>query len=551
MPSDGTLRDGSAAGTEPDGVPGPAGDAPTPRALHPVSIVIGVPLIQLLRTLVVPVAAMFAGGGDLGSALLLVVVAGGLAIRILTWQRFRWSFDGQRVRVESGVLSRTHRSVGVDRIQQVEFDQPFVQRLLRVATLRIETAGSDAGPEVELRVLRFADATQLRTALQAHVRRTSSGDATSSDTAAAAGAPTAGDASAVRTVIALPLRRVALASVTGAQLLLAPALLVGALQFLRERTDEVLRAALDRVLLALEQGVTPSTTTWALGITAVMVVALVTTLVVSIVRDGGFIVERDGDDLVIRRGLLGTRESTVPLRRVQVVRILANPVRRALGVAAVRIHSAGGSSGGERRVVIPLVSVGEVEALLGALVDGFDDLPVLAPHPIAARRRAFLRRLRGLLAWWVPATLGWVVLVTVAAGGTAVALPAVVTWASTLSDDVRTVPIVLAVSGVVVAWLLAAAEHAALAHGYDGHVLAARSGTLGRTLSVAPLERLQAVTLRQSVFQARRDLATVVAHVAGPGGDVVVLDTATTTARQLRGALASAASGAPQGEPRG
>jgi putative membrane protein len=551
MPSDGTLRDGSAAGTEPDGVPGPAGGAPAPRALHPVSIVIGVPLIQLLRTLVVPVAAMFAGGGDLGSALLLVVVAGGLAIRILTWQRFRWSFDGQRVRVESGVLSRTHRSVGVDRIQQVELDQPFVQRLLRVATLRIETAGSDAGPEVELRVLRFADATQLRTALQAHVRRTSSGDATSSDTAAAAGAPTAGDASAVRTVIALPLRRVALASVTGAQLLLAPALLVGALQFLGERTDEVLRAALDRVLLALEQGVTPSTTTWALGITAVMVVALVTTLVVSIVRDGGFIVERDGDDLVIRRGLLGTRESTVPLRRVQVVRILANPVRRALGVAAVRIHSAGGSSGGERRVVIPLVSVGEVEALLGALVDGFDDLPVLAPHPVAARRRAFLRRLRGLLAWWVPATLGWVVLVTVAAGGTAVALPAVVTWASTLSDDVRTVPIVLAVSGVVVAWLLAAAEHAALAHGYDGHVLAARSGTLGRTLSVAPLERLQAVTLRQSVFQARRDLATVVAHVAGPGGDVVVLDTATTTARQLRGALASAASGAPQGEPRG
>jgi putative membrane protein len=551
MPSDGTLRDGSAAGTEPDGVPGPAGDAPAPRALHPVSIVIGVPLIQLLRTLVVPVAAVFAGGGDLGSTLLLVVVAGGLAVRILAWQRFRWSFDGQRVRVESGVLSRTRRSVGVDRIQQVELDQPFVQRLLGVATLRLETAGSDAGPEVELRVLRFTDAAALRSALQPHVQRPSVGDATSSDPAAAARTSAGGDAvvPVARTVIALPLRRVALASVTGAQLLLAPALLVGALQFLGERTDEVLRAALDRVLFLLEQGAAPSATTWALGITAVVVVALVTTLVVSIVRDGGFIVERDGDDLVVRRGLLGTRESTVPLRRVQVVRVLANPLRRVLGVAAVRIHSAGGSSGGERRVVIPLVSVDELEALLGELVDGFDGLPVLAPHPVAARRRTFLRRLRGLLAWWVPATLGWVALVTLAEGGTNVRVPTILTWSFTLSDDVRVVPILVAVTGTVLAWLLAVAEHRALAHGHDRHVLAARHGTLARTLSVAPLERLQAVTLRQSVFQARRDLATVVAHVAGPGGDVVVLDTGMANARRLRGELAAAASGDLEAAP--
>jgi putative membrane protein len=528
------------------------------RTLHPVSIVIGVPLVQLVRTLIVPAAAVFAGGADLGSLLLLVIVAGGLTARILAWQRFRWSFDGRRVRVESGVLSRTLRSVGVDRIQQVELEQPFVQRLLGVATLRIETAGSDAGPEVELRVLRLAEATELRDALQPHLRRAGAmGTADAADheggddgaervEGAAASASVRGvQPATARTVLALPLRRVALSSVTGAQLLLAPALLVGSLQILGERTDDLVRAVLDRVLFALEQGAAPSAATWAVGVAAVVAVAVVTTLVVSVVRDGGFVVERIGDDLVMRRGLLGTRESTVPLRRVQVVRVLANPLRRLLGVAAVRIHSAGGSSGGERRVVIPLVSVEELEALLGELVDGFVTLPPLTAHPPAARRRALLRRLRGLLVWWIPGTLGWIVLGALHARGADVRLPAAVTWSFTLSDDVRVVPLVIVVVGVVLAWLLAIAEHRALAHGHDRHVLAARHGTLARTLSVAPLERLQAVSLLQSVLQARRDLATVVAHVAGPGGDVVVLDAATTTAQHLREVLARAASGGP------
>jgi uncharacterized membrane protein YdbT with pleckstrin-like domain len=45
-----------------------------------------------------------------------------------------------------------------------------------------------------------------------------------------------------------------------------------------------------------------------------------------------------------------------------------------------------------------------------------------------------------------------------------------------------------------------------------------------------------------SWFQARRDLATVRAHVAGPGGDVVVLDAAASDAARLARVLADAAS---------
>ncbi len=510
--------------------------------LHPVSVLIGVPLIQLLRALVIPAFAVIAGGrgGDRTPLLLLLVLAVGLTVRVLAWQRFRWSFDGQVVRVEQGVLSRSRRVVGVDRVQQVELDRPFVQRLLGVATLRIDTAGSDSGPEIELRVLPLTDALALRTALQPAHRPDAGGRAE----------PVAGGRAHVEEVLRLPLRRVALASVTGVQLLLAPALLLGLLQLAGDRFEELLDAAA-AWLLELQAGApAPGLRTWFVGAAALIVASVVTTLIVAVVRDGGFVVLRAGDDLVLRRGLLGTRESTVPLRRVQVVRVTANPLRRALGVASVRIHSAGGSSGGGeggsgagRRAVIPLVGADEVEALLADLLADFTTLPELRPHPIAARRRALWRRLRGLGGWYVPGALGWAVLAS-APPGLDLPLPDAVAQLLARDGSAWAVPLAVGVLAVAAQVLFAREEHRALAHGADGDIVVARHGTLSRTLSVAPLARLQGVTRLRSLFQERRGLTTVRAHVAGPGGDVVVLDAALADAEALRTILEDAAAGA-------
>jgi putative membrane protein len=348
-------------------------------------------------------------------------------------------------------------------------------------------------------------------------------------------------------IVRLPLRRVALASVTGVQLLLAPALLLGVLQLAGERVDELLEAAAERLLEIQAGAAAPGLRTWLAGAAALIVVSIVTTLVVAVVRDGGFVVLRVGDDLVLRRGLLGTRESTVPLRRVQVVRVTANPLRRALGVASVRIHSAGGSSGGGeggagagRRAVIPLVAQDEVEALLADLLPDFTSLPTLRPHPLAARRRALWRRLRGAAAWFLPGTLGWSVLAS-APPGTDLPVPDAVADLLGRDGSAWAVPLIVGMIVLVAQVLFARAEHRTLAHGADTQVVAARHGTLSRTLSIAPLARLQGVTRLRSFFQERRSLATVRAHVAGPGGDVVVLDADLTDAEALRSILEDAA----------
>lgn len=49
--------------------------------------------------------------------------------------------SGDKLRYESGILSRTTRSIQVSKIQDVRIDQTLVQRLIAVGNLSIETAG--------------------------------------------------------------------------------------------------------------------------------------------------------------------------------------------------------------------------------------------------------------------------------------------------------------------------------------------------------------------------------------------------------------------------
>ncbi|MEX0831841.1 MAG: PH domain-containing protein, partial [Nitriliruptoraceae bacterium] len=156
-----------------DDVPPPSPSSfADPRRLHPASIALGIPLTQLIQALIFPAAAAVTTGGRITLWLLVGVAAAGLVVRTLAWQRFRYSFDGRVIRVSSGVISRNHRSVDIGRIQQVELDRSLAHRMVGVTTVRIETAGSNSGPEIELRVLTHMQALALRAAVRTSQRLT-------------------------------------------------------------------------------------------------------------------------------------------------------------------------------------------------------------------------------------------------------------------------------------------------------------------------------------------------------------------------------------------
>ena len=484
-----------------------------PRRLHPASVLLGVPLAQAVQALIFPIVATLAAPLWVTVGLLIVVAVLGLVARSLDWRMRTFSFDGEVLRVDHGILSRNHRSLDVGRIQQVELQRGAIQRLFGLAAIRVETAGSAAEPEVDLRVVPEADAVALRAAVRASQQRRKGVDS-------AAENGEAGGGEAGVEVLKVPLSHVVIAAVTGARLLVLPAVIGGALQFVGNQVGPFIDDVVDRMIELGLAGETPAVSgpDWrlvAVGVVALLLLSVVAAIVVGVLRDANFTIRRVDEELHISRGLLSTRESVVPLRRVQLVAINRNWIRRLLGYATVRIRSAGGSTGGDGRVSVPLLPVTDVDRLLSEIMPNVPGVPELTSHPPAALRRALFRWLRpAVLAiaavWFAPTVLPFI------------------DEAGWVADARGWVLLLLPVNAV-----LAVIEYRQLAHGRTELVVAARSGALSITTDIAPVVKVQAVSSRRSLFQRRLGLTTLLVHVAGPGALVTVLDAGEDAAATL------------------
>jgi putative membrane protein len=441
-----------------------------------------------------------------------------LAWTTVEWLRRTYRLEGGALRLEEGVLARNLRSVPFDRIQQVELVRKPLHRLLGVATLRVETAGGGSAAEVDLDVVTLAEARALRAdLLRAKARSVAAaGDRDGADQAAIeAAAAGAAAAPPERVLLRLPIGQVMLAGITGtraAAVLVVLGPLSQAADWFPDLSDWLLRR-FD------PQAVAP-TTPPAILAAAVAAVAVWLGLAAasSIVTDYGFTLARLGDDLVVRRGLLERRESVLPLARLQVVRIEESLLRRALGLASIRLQSAGRSGGSDQtasRLAVPILQREQVNRVLGELLAGAAPVPALLPPPPAARRRAVTRAVVGT-----------------AAVAAAVGLPLwVLTWL-----DVLAVPPAAAlavVPGLALGVLAGLAAYRSLGHATGDGFLYARVGVAIRVTTVVPVAKAQSGSVRSSPFQRRAGLATLHVDIAGGGPTPRVFDEAEPTAETL------------------
>jgi putative membrane protein len=416
------------------------------------------------------------------------------------------------------VLARKLRAVPFDRIQQVDLVRKPLHRLLGVATLRVETAGGGSAAEVDLDVVTLAEARVLRASLlraRAQVAD-GSGEAAAGRPAGAIGAIGAEVAAppAERVLLRLRLGEVMLAGITGSRA--AAALVVlGPLS----QADDWFPGLSDWLFRRFDpEAVTPTTPAAFL---AVAVLALIVWLGLaaasSVVTDYGFTLARVGDDLVVRRGLLERREAVLPLSRLQVVRIEESLLRRLLGLASIRIQSAGRTGGSDRtasRLAIPVLRRTEVNRLLGELLAGAAPVLLLLAPPPAARRRAVTRSLLRTIV--VVAAVAVPLLLLTSPGPAAVSAGAV-----------------LVVAVLALAVLAGLAGYRNLGHAAGNGFLYARVGVAIRVTTVVPVAKAQSGSVRSTPFQRRSGLATLHVDIAGGGPAPRVYDEAEPTAERL------------------
>jgi putative membrane protein len=422
-----------------------------------------------------------------------------LAVTTLEWLRRTYVLEAGALRLDEGVLARRLRVVPFDRIQQVDLVRKPLHRVLGVATLRVETAGGGGAAEVDLDVVALDEAQALRSTLL----RAKAGAAE----AGGEGAEAAAAAPAERTLLRLSVGEVMLAGITGTR----AAAVLAVLGPISQLTDWFPNLS-DWLLRRFNPEAVAPTTPAAVVAIAVVAAAVWLGLAAasSVVTDFGFTLARVGGDLVVRRGLLERREAVLPFARLQVVRVEESLLRRWLGLASIRIQSAGRTGGADQtasRLAVPVMQRSDVNRVLGELLPGAAPVPGLLAPPPAARswmvRRGILKTAPLILA------------------------ALVVLW--TVSRPVAPA----ALLGVPLAVLVGLAGYRSLGHARRDGFLYARQGVVIRVTTVVPVAKAQSGSVRSSFFQRRRGLATLHVDVAGGGPTPKVMDEAEPTAEEL------------------
>jgi putative membrane protein len=434
----------------------------------------------------IPALALFLSAGTrvvLPAVVLALLV--GLPLAFLSWWRFRYRVVGGRLELHSGVLSRSVRTIPLDRVRGIRVTEPFLHRLLGLVRVDVEAAaGGGESAELSLPAVSRAQADELREALLA-----------------------VGPSAEAQVAEAPPLYRataglLAVGGVTSLSYLLAPAAIVGVALNL---ADDLPGGYIERAAEAAAERFPTDAVGLALVGAAAVALVLVSAAAGSLLVDWDFTLRDEGERLTATRGLLTRRVVHLDRDRIRGTDVRDTPLRRPFGLASATAIAAGvgGREGGT--TLAPVLRREEIPMLLRAVDPDAAgvDMP-LASHPAAARSRRLVRAL----------ALPLVLLAAFAAVG--------VTWAG-----------MVALVAAAAAVPLALDRYRQLGHGFDGRRLALREGSLRRRWSELDPDAAVAFELRRSPGQRRAGLATLSFHLGQGAGSRRALDIGEAQAAEL------------------
>jgi putative membrane protein len=450
-----------------------------------------------------PIGVAVARATSIGTAVLwllpaaAVLVAASSAADFVRWRRTRYRLTPGRVELRTGILVSKHRSLQRDRIRAVDVTADPLLRAFGLVAVRIGTGEQSGAGEgsVVLRPVPAAAGDALRRELldRAHPAAATDG-----------------------ALAVLDLAWIRYAPVSFVAPVLGASAFGGVLQVSEwfGIQDGVIAWVGD-----LFRGV-PIATTIAVLAAAALVVGAVGALALWVEMWWNYRLEREPGTLRVRRGLLTTRSISIEEARVRGVELVEPLGVRLSGATRVDAVATGMTAAKsdddktDRRTLLPAapraIAQGVAADVLREPVSPTDAVH-LTGHPLAARGRRLRWALGTVVAVEVPLVLLGVLLTDVLLH---------IAWISTLV----LVPVALA---------LALDAYRSLGHGLGGKYLVARSGTVRRATVALQRGGIIGWTFRQSVFQRRAGLVTVIATTAAGAGAYAVPDAGSDAGLEL------------------
>lgn len=442
-----------------------------------------------------------------------------VVVAVLRQVVYSYRFADDELIVREGILFKKERHIPYDRVHNVALVQNPFHRMLKVASVRIETATGGA-PEAIMRVLSLDDVSELQ-AHTLHRPDPAMVELAGEDHSAAVadeGDLEAPAPAADATLLKVPTSEFVRLGLISNRGFVVVAAVIGLLSQAdwweydwEPYVGQVSEQQLDEWAL------------WIFGASilryALIGLALVVTFIVLlrvfsvcwyVVRYHGFTLSRAGEELRTEYGLFTRVFSIIPAHRIQLLTMRASLLHRWFGRATVEIEMAGASESGsdlqeqlaasgvrtDRQWLAPIVEPDRARALVHEVLPEID-LEDLEWQKLAAgaRRRLIKRALLVMLLLTLPLGLGLHFGLSGSFSGLhALWLPAV------------GLPLAAFYAGK---W----AEHAG--YSLSERAVFFRSGWLSRKVSFVRFNKMQTVALSESPFDRRNRMASVSVDTAG------------------------------------
>lgn len=370
--------------------------------LHPVSAIIT--SAKALKSMIIPVAIIIVTNGFnfsfnfhsehffqtvllfgvWGVAALLSLVSG-----IVKWRTFVYWFEDGELRVKYGLFVKKKRYIPFERIQSLNYNEGILHRLLGLVKVQVETAGSkDGKPEVELTAIRKAAADVIE--LEMHRAKNQVIEQTADERSL----PIEEEVS-IPMIYHMSIRDLlVLATTSGGIGVVLSGLAAAVSQF----SDII---PYETVFHELADFVKIGVFLVALIVMLILIVAWGVSVVITLINYYDYTVRIEDEKLIITKGLLEKKRITLPLNRIQAIRIVENPLRQWFGFATVVVESAGGNGedGKDKKITLfPLIQKRDCLQTLEQLFPEMNWRPEFIRTP--KRARSFFYRIDFI--WLIP-----------------------------------------------------------------------------------------------------------------------------------------------------
>lgn len=458
--------------------------------LHPVTILIS--FFASLKSIVIPGIIIVLGRGFryslnpaseyfvdtiIALVIILSVLFAILFIAFVKWKRFIYWFEDEELRIEYGLFVKKKRYIPLERIQSLNYKEGIFHRPFKLVKVSIETAADSGGKsEADLiaitRVQADAIEKEMKNAKLQH-RPLDEINLTEKDLH----------------ISKLPSNRMIIHQMSVRDLIVLATtsssigVVFSGLAAITSQVDDWI--PYERIYGEFQSFIKLGVLMVTIAVLIFLLISWIASVAITIVSYFGFVVEKEEDKLLISKGLLEKKRVTIPMKRIQGIRIIENPFRQLFGYVTIVIESAG-SSGEKDEKKIVLLPIVKKQQAFGILERLFPEIQWNLPMQ-RAPKKSLPRYTFKYLFWLLPVIL-------------------VVSY-FTFPFGLWSL-LILPFAIIVGVW-----QHYSAGYAISKQQLTIVYRGISKTTFVTVKKRIQAMSLSQSYFAKKKELATLTVHI--------------------------------------